>query len=129
MLTEEQLNYYSNLSEGLISKYLEAFGRENVLHVPIDDFKLIDKKSLSQILSFLKNSDRDKQPVLVHCSGGLGRTGQVLAAWLVFKYELTPDEAVKEVLKQGRNPLEAIEEGQATLEELNSLLETVGSKL
>jgi hypothetical protein len=44
----------------------------------------------------------------VHCSGGVGRTGHILAAWLVAGRGFTHQEAIATVQKTGRNPYEAI---------------------
>lgn len=44
--------------------------------------------------------------VVVHCWGGGGRTGKVLAAWLASHYKLSVEDASKEV--------EATSKGQGT---------------
>ena len=48
------------------------------------------------------------EKVVVHCSGGVGRTGQVLATWLVAKYGLSNQGAIDIVRQTGRNPYEAV---------------------
>lgn len=44
------------------------------------DFEALTGK----ILPFLLEADKQSEKVVVHCSGGVGRTGLVLAAWLVY---------------------------------------------
>jgi protein-tyrosine phosphatase len=49
----------------------------------IEDFNIVNPEMLThQILPFLAATEQHHEKVLIHCSGGIGRTGQVLAAWL-----------------------------------------------
>ena len=57
----------------------------------VEDYHLCDHATLERhILPFLHESDQTTTPVLVHCSGGSGRTGHVLAAWLVRYRSMLP---------------------------------------
>lgn len=114
----ELLNYYE---DNLIPMYREEFGDANVLNVPVKDYNLADTAALrDEVLPFLAESEAKKLPVLVHCSGGLGRTGHVLAAWNVYRYGFLAEDALGAV---GRNPWEAVGCGNATEQELFRLLE------
>jgi protein-tyrosine phosphatase len=64
----------------------------------------------------------------VHCSGGSGRTGHILAAWLVHHRGLSVDDALDAVISTGRNPWEAVHCGNATEEQLRCLLAGTGSQ-
>ena len=44
----------------------------------------------------------------VHCAGGIGRTGQILAAWLIAKRGFDRKLAIATVKQSGRNPDEAV---------------------
>ena len=59
---------------------------------------------------------------MIHCWGGNGRTGHVLAAWLVAARRLSSMEAIEAVEATGRLPREAVLAGNATLDELIELL-------
>jgi protein-tyrosine phosphatase len=104
-LLEDQLAYYEN---DLLETYRHRFGRAKVCWAPIPDFTLADESALtSTILPFLSSSVRLRDRVVVHCSGGIGRTGHVLAAWLVYGRGMSNEEAISAVLASGRNPYEA----------------------
>jgi protein-tyrosine phosphatase len=105
LLDAKQLGRYSDL----LRYYREAFGIDRVCWAPIEDFELVDTTVLQkQILPFLAQADQQKSKFVVHCSGGVGRTGQILAAWLVAQRGFSPQAAISAVQKTGRNPYEAI---------------------
>lgn len=105
LLPEAQLSYYT---EPLLQRYQQAFGSGHVCWLPITDFSLIDPYRLVNVLiPFLSHVDQSQQRVVIHCSGGIGRTGHSLAAWLVAKYGSTNQEAIAAVRSMGRNPCEA----------------------
>lgn len=119
LLTKDQLEYYE---VDLLEEYGKEFGKDNVCWAPVKDYHLCDSETLHKILYFLKEADAKGERVVVHCSGGSGRTGHVLAAWLVFKRGLSEQKALETVLNMGRNPYEAINCGNATKEDLYGLL-------
>jgi protein-tyrosine phosphatase len=104
LLPEVQLARYSDL----LGIYRQVFGVEHVCWAPIEDFQLVDLKTLTQIiLPFLTLANQRDEKAVVHCSGGIGRTGQVLAAWLVSGRGLSNEAAITAVRQTGRNPYEA----------------------
>lgn len=103
LLCQKQLARYSSLLE----IYQQQFGEDNVCWAPIEDFHLAEFENLTQhILPFLKKADQQGDKVVVHCGGGIGRTGHVLTAWLVSNRGLSNQEAIAAVKKTGRNPYE-----------------------
>ena len=126
LLNDKQLTLYPI---ELIDVYQNEFGVENVCHAPVEDYHLISADYLTRIvLPFLRQTFIRKQKVVVHCSGGSGRTGHVLVAWLVYFRNSTMEdalEAVKKVNGAARNPFEAIQMGNATEEEFNQLFQSV----
>ncbi|MBW4478538.1 MAG: dual specificity protein phosphatase family protein [Tolypothrix brevis GSE-NOS-MK-07-07A] len=105
LLPESQLDRYSNLLE----VYRQVFGINQVCWAPIEDFDFADPDLLiHQILPFLATANQKNERVVVHCSGGIGRTGHVLAAWLVAGRGLSKTAAISAVQQTGRNPHEAI---------------------
>ena len=105
LLTKKQVSQYSNL----IDTYKQQFGEKQVCWTPIKDFHFVERATLIEgILPFLIATEKENKRVVVHCSGGIGRTGQILAAWLVARRELSIKEAVSVVRASGRNPYEAM---------------------
>ena len=120
LLTKAQLDYYD---EDLLRIYRQEFGDDNLCWASVEDFYLSDVHTLTgKILPFLTDSVAKQEPVVVHCAGGMGRTGHVLAAWLVHGRCYGIEQALSEVKAMDRNPYEAVEEGTATIEQLYGLL-------
>ena len=105
LLPDSQLISYRDLLE----TYRKIFGCDRICWAPIADFELVDRDILlDRILPFLASANSQDERVVVHCSGGIGRTGQVLAAWLVSGRGLSNQQAIAAVKKTGRNPYEAV---------------------
>ncbi|BAU13512.1 dual specificity protein phosphatase [Leptolyngbya sp. NIES-3755] len=127
LLPESQLNRYNDL----IGAYEREFNA--VCWSPIEDFRLSDRTNLTEkILPFLAEADQKNEKVVVHCSGGIGRTGHVLAAWLVYGRGMLPKDAIASVKKTGKNPHEAAiaalffgRNPFKVLRDLNALLDSV----
>jgi hypothetical protein len=112
---------------GYLARFRDEFGPDCVLHAPIPDGHLPAIESLSDdILPFLATSRDADERVVVTGLAGLGRTGVVLAAWLVSGRDFRPAEAISTVLGAGRDPRAVVERGDATLADLHALLTAVG---
>jgi len=111
-----------------LTLYREAFGPQRVLHAPVPDHHLVDEQLLTEeILPFLESASAAGERVVVHCLAGIGRTGQVLAAWLVSDRAYHPKQAIETVRDLGRDPCDAVRHGNATRSELYALLESAGA--
>lgn len=113
----------SGFPVNLEAEYKRLFGATCVLMEPIADHHLCSRQALrGNILPFLRTADSGGERAVIHCWGGNGRTGHVLAAWLVAARGLSPVEAITAVEASGRLPQEAVLAGNATLDELIDLL-------
>jgi atypical dual specificity phosphatase len=66
------------------------------LHLPVDDFHAPTTTQMLDALAFLDEARATGTPVAVHCLAGQGRTGTVLAAYLI-RGGLSPEQAIAEV--------------------------------
>jgi len=81
--------------EPVPEKALEKYGMEG-LHLPVEDFT---PPTLEQIDRFLEEVDRARLEGFalgIHCTAGKGRTGTMLAAYLVTR-GLSAEEAIAEI--------------------------------
>ena len=54
-------------------------------HEPVPDFTAPREAQIDKIIAFIRQSAADTKPVGVSCGAGIGRTGTILACYLVAK--------------------------------------------
>ena len=74
-LPSEWFNKSSGISEGKIDYF----------HLSIEDYGAPSQEELDNVVNYISRQIDNGKPVMVHCSGGKGRTGTILAAYLMKK--------------------------------------------
>ena len=122
-LREEGFRAIVSLCETpLESAMLEEFGVTN-LHLPVRDFTAPALCQIEDALDFLRDHLSRQARVLVHCAAGYGRTGTILACYLVAEGS-SAEEAMQEVRRVRPGSIEDVSQEKAIAGYERHLLES-----
>ncbi|TGK96615.1 isochorismatase family protein [Leptospira brenneri] len=66
-------------------------------HIPILDQRVPSLTQMKESMDWMEEALSKKEKVLIHCVGGLGRSGTVAAAYLIWKHGLDAESAIQKV--------------------------------
>ncbi len=92
------------LNEALI----EEFGF-SVKHIPVRDFEAPTLEQIEDFIAFAEKARAEGKKLVVHCDAGVGRTGTILACYLVSK-GYNAAKAIEEVRVKRPGSIETFEQ-------------------
>jgi atypical dual specificity phosphatase len=72
----------------------------NYLHIHSNDMGVPEFEDLISSVDFIHTRITNNEPVMVHCLAGLGRTGTILACYLIKYVNMTADNAIEKIRQQ-----------------------------
>ena len=108
---EARRQFYTTLTEGPLPKeFLDGTGMAS-LHVQMFDHAPPSQEALSKAVQHLSTEIEKGNVVVVHCLAGQGRTGSVLAAYMIEHEGKGVDEAISQLRKSRPGSVERSQEG------------------
>ena len=79
----------------------------NYLHVHSNDMGVPEFDDLINSVDFLHQRITNDEPVMVHCLAGLGRTGTILACYLIKYEQMSADDAIQKVRNERHGSIQS----------------------
>lgn len=110
-LRERGISALVSLDEEGCPLYLIAEQGLQYIHLPVPDFHPPTLQQAEQFIAFTRQQREEGRTIAVHCRGGYGRTGTMLACYLVAQGE-TAENAISMVRRRRPGSIETEEQEQ-----------------
>ncbi len=95
IISLRQKNHYTVLP----AKVLKGFV---IYHLPIEDFSIPTDEQVREFWQLYQKHEKLRESIVVHCYAGCGRTGTMLAAWLLLKEKVKTGQEAIEMVRELR---------------------------
>jgi atypical dual specificity phosphatase len=86
------------------------------MHIPIEDMHPPMQAQIDLCMNSIDKAMQNQFGVGLHCTAGLGRTGTMIACWLVQKENLSAKDAITRVRRLRPGSIETDEQAEAIVE-------------
>ncbi|XP_042189645.1 dual specificity protein phosphatase 23b [Callorhinchus milii] len=96
--------------------YHDTCPEVRIHHISMPDFTPPSLEQIKRFLSIVKDANAKGEAVGVHCLHGHGRTGTMLACYLVQSKKITGVDAIEEIRKIRHGSIETSEQEKAVIQ-------------
>lgn len=86
------------------------------MHLPIEDMQAPGQEQIDQCMAAIEKGLANKLGIGLHCTAGLGRTGTMIACWLVLHDGLPARDAIARVRRLRPGSIETADQEDAIIE-------------
>ncbi len=91
------------------------------LHVLSDDMGVPKLSDLVSAVDFIHKRITNNEPVMIHCLAGMGRTGTLLACYIVKHQKMSAEEAIQKVREERPGSIQSISQEEIIFQFAKSL--------
>lgn len=95
----------------------------NYLHVLSDDMGVPSFDDLKTSVDYVHEKIQNNEPVMVHCLAGLGRTGTILACYLIKYEKMSAEDAIQHVREKRRGSIQSFVQEELIFQYAKTILD------